>query len=60
LPVSTPRLAAFLALYHVAGEPVTAAQAREAAARILELDGLSPAELAARGYRQLTVVHGDP
>jgi hypothetical protein len=53
------RLAEFLSRYRLAGEPLTAPAARAAADRVLELTDLSDAELAVRGYRHLTVVHGD-
>ena len=54
------RLAEILSRYHVPGQPpLSIVEARAAAADVLELGGLSTDELGARGYRWLTVVHGD-
>lgn len=52
------RLVELLSRYVIGGEPLTAAQAL-AVVRILELTRLSEADLTARGYRHLTVVHGE-
>jgi hypothetical protein len=54
------RLADFLTRYHVPGRPpLSIEDARASADQILELDSLSERQLAERGYRWLTVVHGD-
>jgi len=54
------RLAEFLTRYRIPGQPpLTAAEARAAADQMLEPAGLPDADLAARAYRWLTVVHGD-
>jgi len=53
------QLAEFLSRYRIGGQQVTAEEARAAADRILTETNLPAAELAARGCRQLTVVHGD-
>jgi hypothetical protein len=53
------RLAEFLSRYRIDGRPLSAEEARATADQMLELTNLSEAELAGRGYRWLTVVHGD-
>jgi hypothetical protein len=54
------RLAEFLIRYHVPGQPpLSFDEARAAADQMRELTGLTEADLAERGYRHLTVVHGD-
>ena len=54
------RLADFLTRYHVPGQtPLSTQEARAAADQMLELTNLSDDVLAERGYRWLTVVHGD-
>jgi hypothetical protein len=58
--VDRDRLAEFLTRYRVAGQPVTDDEARAAADRMVALSTLSCTELAERGDRWLTVVHGDP
>jgi hypothetical protein len=58
--VDRDRLAAFLTRYQIGGQSITDDEARAAADRMLALSTLSYAELAERGYRWLTVVHGDP
>lgn len=59
-PGDRDRLTDFLSRYSIPGHgPITPDEARAAADHILELDGLTPDDLQARGYRHLTVVHGD-
>jgi len=53
------RLAEFLSRCQINGQPLSAGEARAAADRMLELTDLTDAELTDRGYRHLTVVHGD-
>jgi hypothetical protein len=50
------RLAEFLSRYRVGGQPVTDTEVRAEADRILDETNIPGAELAARGYRHLTVV----
>jgi hypothetical protein len=59
IPSDRDRIAEALSRYRIAGEPLSAEDAYAAADRMLELRSLDEAELAARGYRYLTVVHGD-
>jgi hypothetical protein len=57
--VDPDQIAEFLSRYRVGGDLLSAQEVRAAADRIRELTNLSDAELTARGYRHLTVAHGD-
>ncbi len=57
--IDPDKLAEFLTRYRVGGEQLTPQEARAAADRLAEVANLSEAEATARGYRYLTVAHGD-